>query len=48
MFTIIGSLAELESSLIGERVTAGMKAAVASTAADSRDRKASRGTLCIF
>jgi DNA invertase Pin-like site-specific DNA recombinase len=29
MFTIIGAMAELESSLISERVTAGMKAAVA-------------------
>jgi len=27
MFTIIGAMAELESSLISERVTAGMKAA---------------------
>ena len=27
MFTIIGATAELESSLISERVTAGMKAA---------------------
>ena len=27
MFTIIGAMAELESSLIGERVTAGMRAA---------------------
>ncbi|MGO7345543.1 recombinase family protein [Rhizobium johnstonii] len=29
MFTIIGAMAELESSLISERVTAGMKAAAA-------------------
>jgi DNA invertase Pin-like site-specific DNA recombinase len=29
MFTIIGAMAELESSLISERVTAGMKAAEA-------------------
>ena len=29
MFTIIGAMAELESSLIGERVTAGMRAAKA-------------------
>src|SRR3954462_5378224 len=29
MFTIIGAMAELESSLIGERVTAGMRAAQA-------------------
>ena len=29
MFTLIGAMAELESSLIGERVTAGMKAAKA-------------------
>ena len=29
MFTIIGAMAELKSSLIGERVTAGMKAAAA-------------------
>jgi DNA invertase Pin-like site-specific DNA recombinase len=29
MFTIIGTMAELESSLISERVTAGMKAAAA-------------------
>lgn len=28
MFTIIGAMAELESSLISERVTAGMRAAV--------------------
>jgi len=27
MFTIIGAMAELESSLISERVTAGMRAA---------------------
>lgn len=29
MFTIIGAMAELESSLISERVTAGMRAAAA-------------------
>jgi DNA invertase Pin-like site-specific DNA recombinase len=29
MFTIIGAMAELESSLVSERVTAGMKAAAA-------------------
>ena len=29
MFTIIGAMAELESSLISERVTAGMRAAEA-------------------
>ena len=29
MFTLIGAMAELESSLISERVTAGMKAAKA-------------------
>ena len=36
MFTIIGAMAELESSLISERVTAGMKAAGA------RDRRLGR------
>jgi len=29
MFTLIGAMAELESSLISERMTAGMKAAKA-------------------
>ncbi|MCA1869730.1 recombinase family protein [Agrobacterium genomosp. 3] len=42
MFTIIGAMAELESSLISERVTAGMKAAAARGKHLGRPRLSSR------
>ncbi len=42
MFTLIGAMAELESSLISERVTAGMKAAKAKGKYISRPRSPQR------
>jgi DNA invertase Pin-like site-specific DNA recombinase len=43
MFTIIGAIAELESSLISERVTAGMRAA---EARGKQPRKTADPTAC--